>query len=111
MLVASAVFLLGAVWIALGFIGYAIFAALAPSLGVPGAALVAAAAFLAIAGIAALLLSRKIENAKRGAMLAGLAGTGAANAALGLVAKRPLLTLGIAGALAAFFLRGSTPSR
>lgn len=108
MIVALGVFLIGAVWIALGFIGFAIFAVLAPSVGVPGAALLTALVFLVCVVIAALIVKRQIADAKRNALIAGLAGTGVANAALGLVTKRPLLALGVGGAIAAFFLRGSS---
>jgi nitric oxide reductase large subunit len=106
-----AIVLLGAFWIALGFLGFAIFILLAPLTGVPGAAAITAAIFLVLVAFGALLLSRKIESARQTALLAGLASTGGARLLMGLVAKHPLLSLGIGGALAAFFLRGSPSSK
>jgi len=101
----TALVLLGAFWIALGFMAFALFALLAPLAGVAGAAAITAAAFLVLVAFGALLLMRRIEAARQTALMAGLASSGAANLVLGLVAKRPLLALGIGGALAAFFLR------
>lgn len=101
----TALVLLGAFWIALGFMAFALFALLAPLAGVAGAAAITAAVFLVLVAFGALLLMRRIEAARQTALMAGLASSGVANMALGLVAKRPLLALGIGGALAAFFLR------
>jgi len=106
--VIAAVVLLGAFWIALGFAAFAVFALLAPLAGAPGAAAITAAIFMVAVAFGALLLARRIESARRTAMLAGLASSGGAQLLLGLVSKHPLLSLGIGGALAAFFLRGST---
>lgn len=107
MLPVAIIALWGAVWIALGAFAYAIFAALLAPLGAPGAAAVTGAVFLILAGIGGLIVKSRIEAAKRNAMIAGLASSGAANMALGLIAKRPLISLGVAGAIAAFlFTRG-----
>ncbi len=94
--------LLGAFWIALGFFAYALFAALAAPLGVSGAAAATGAALLVIAGLGGLFVKSRIEAAKRNALLAGLASSGAANVVMGLIARRPLMSLGIAGAAAAW---------
>lgn len=100
--------LLGALWIALGFLAYALFAALADPLGAAGAAAATAAAFLVLAGLGGLIVKARIDAAKRNALIAGLASSGAANVVLGLVQRRPLMSLGIAGAAAAWlFTRGS----
>lgn len=107
----TAIILLGAFWIALGFAAFAVFALLTPLAGLPGAAAITAGIFMVIVALGALLLARKVESARRTAMLAGLASTGGAQLLLGLVSKHPLLSLGIGGALAAFFLRGSSTPR
>jgi nitric oxide reductase large subunit len=107
----AAVVLLGAFWIALGFIAFAIFAVLAPLTGAAGAAAITAAVFMVVVAFGALLLRRKIESARQTALLAGLASTGGAQLLFGLVRRYPLMTLGIGGALAAFFIRGSSSTK
>lgn len=107
MLPIAIIALWGALWIALSAFAYAIFAALLSALGPAGAAAVTGAIFLVVAVIGGLIARSRVEAAKRNAMLAGLASSGAANVVLGLVARKPLMTLGIAGAVAAFlFTRG-----
>lgn len=98
----------GALWIALVAFAYAIFALLAAPLGVAGAAAATGGIFLVVAGLIGLVVRARIAAMKRGALMAGLAGgTGAANAVLGFVGKRPLVSLGVAGTLAALlFARG-----
>ncbi len=107
MLPIAVIALWGALWIALASFAYAIFALLAPPLGVAGAAALTGAIFLVLAAAGGAIARSRVEAAKRNALLASLASSGAANILLGLVAKRPLMSLGIAGALAAFlFTRG-----
>lgn len=107
MLPIAVIALWGALWIALASFAYAIFAALAAPLGAAGAAALTGAIFLVLAAAGAAIARSRIEAARRNALLAGLASSGAANVVLGLVAKRPLVSLGIAGALAALlFTRG-----
>jgi len=107
MLPIAVIALWGALWIALAAFAYAIFALLAAPLGAAGAAAVTGAIFLVLALVGGLIARSRIEAAKRNAMFAGLATSGAANVVLGLVTRKPLITLGIAGALAAFlFTRG-----
>lgn len=103
MLPVALIALVGALWIALGFIAYAIFAALAGALGAPGAAAATAAILLVVAGLGGLFVRARLAAARRNAMIASLATSGVANVALGLLTKKPLVTLGVAGALAAFF--------
>jgi hypothetical protein len=110
MAIAGAV-LLGAFWIALGFIAFAIFALLAPMTGVAGAAAITAVIFLVVVAFGFLLVARKVESARQSALLSGLAATGGARILFGMAARYPLLTLGIGGALAAFFLRSSSPTK
>jgi hypothetical protein len=105
---AVAVALVGSLWIALAAFAFAVFFALAPYAGPAGAAGLTGLAFLIGAAILYLTLRRKVAAAKRSALVAGLASSGAANIVLGLIASRPLLSLGIGGALAAFFLRGTS---
>lgn len=104
----AALVLLGAFWIALGFFAFALYALMAPFTGVAGAAAITAAIFMVVVAFGALLLTRKLESARRTAMLAGLASSGGAQLLFGLVRRHPLLTLGIGGALAAFLARGSS---
>ncbi len=109
MLPVAIIVLWGALWIALALFAYAIFAALAISLGAPGAAAATGLIFLILAGGGALIVRGRIAAAKRNALMAGLMSSGAANLALGLVTRKPLITLGIAGAIAAFlFTRGGS---
>ncbi len=107
MLPFAVIALWGALWIALGLFAYAIFALLAASLGAAGAAATTGAIFLSLAAIGAVIVRSRIEAARRNALIASLATSGAANVALGLIAKKPLISLGVAGAIAAFlFTRG-----
>lgn len=112
MLVASVVVLLGLLWIALGFIAFAVFLAFAPLTGQVWAALITAVILLVIAGVLGLIAQRlvntKIQQTKKRLLLGTLATPGVAKFALGAVTKRPMLILGLGGAaLAAFLLRGS----
>lgn len=115
MIPAVALVILGALWIALAFLAVALFLALAPLIGGAWSALLTAVAFLVIVGIGGLVISaaiqRKVEAAKRSAMIAGLASTGAAKFGLGIVTKYPLLSLGIGGAIAAFFISRMSSSK
>lgn len=108
MLPVAVIALWGALWIALGLFAFAIYAALAPSLGVAGAAAVTGGIFLVLAAVIGLVAKSRLEAAKRNALFAGLASTGAANVVLGLVTKRPLISLGILGAAAAFLFTRSS---
>lgn len=108
MLPIAVIALWGALWIALGLFAFAIYAALAPSLGPAGAAAVTGGIFLVLAGIGGWIAKSRIDAAKRSALLAGLASSGAANVVLGLVSKRPLMSLGILGAAAAFLFTRSS---
>lgn len=108
MLPVAVIALWGALWIALGLFAFAIYAALAPSLGVAGAAAVTGGIFLVFAAAVGLIARSRIETAKRNALFAGLASSGAANVILGLVTRRPLISLGILGAAAAFLFTRSS---
>ena len=112
MLPAAALVLWGMLWIALGFIAYAIFAAFVPLAGAALAAAITALIFLILAGIGAYIVSltvnHKIQTAKKNLLVGGLATSGAAKIAIALITKRPMLILGLGGAaLAAFLMRGS----
>lgn len=107
----TATVLLGAFWIALGFAAFAIYALLAPLTGAAGAAAITALIFLLLVVFGGLIISRKIQSARQTALISGLAATGGAQLVLGLVSRYPLLSLGIGGALAAFFLRGHSPTK
>jgi len=107
MLPVAIIALVGALWIALGLFAYAIFIVLTGAVGVSGAAAITGAIFLLFTALGGLFVRSRLNAAKRNALFAGLATSGAANVVLGLVAKKPLVSLGIAGALAAFlFTRG-----
>ncbi len=82
---------------ALVFFGHAAVAAMAPILGEPGAAVLIGAILLVVASACALVIRRRIQDAKRMSMVAGLAGTGAANMLMGFAFRRPLLTAGLGG--------------
>ena len=104
---AIAVTVIGALWIAMSAVAFALFFLLAPYTGAAGAAALTAVVFLVLVAILGLIVSRRVDAAKRNVLMAGLASSGAANLVLGIISKRPLLSLGIGGALAAFFLRGT----
>jgi hypothetical protein len=107
MLPVAIIALVGALWIALGLFAYAIFTALTASVGAAGAAAITGVIFIVLALVGGLLVRARLNAAKRNAMIAGLATSGVANVALGLITRKPLVTLGIAGALAAYlFTRG-----
>lgn len=108
---AIAVTVIGALWIALAAFAFSLFFLLAPYAGPAGASALTGLAFLIAVALLGLIVKQRIEAAKRNALMAGLASSGAANLVLGLIAKRPLLSLGIGGALAAFFLRGTGSSK
>lgn len=111
MLPVAIIALAGALWIALALFAYAILALLVAPLGVPGAAAVTGAIFLVVVAIGASFVRSRIEAAKRNAFLASLATSGAANIFLGLVARKPLMSLGIAGALAALLFTRAGPGK
>ncbi|MFT3809693.1 MAG: hypothetical protein QM698_07225 [Micropepsaceae bacterium] len=108
MLPVAVIALWGALWIGFGMFAFAIFAALSPSLGAAGAAAVTGGVFLVIAAIGGMIARNRVEAAKRSALLAGLASSGAANVVLGLISRRPLMSLGIIGAAAAFLFTRSS---
>ncbi len=104
--------LIGAGMIALCLFAAAAFFALTPTMGFAWAALIVGGVFAVVALICGLIVSLRIQAGKRRAVdLATLASSGAASAALGFVGKRPLLSLGVVGALAALLMRGAGPSK
>ncbi len=108
MLPVAVIALCGALWIALALFAYALFAALVAPLGAPGAAAVTGAVFLIVAAAGGLIVRSRIQTMKRNALVASLASSGGAVSALmGVVTKRPLVSLGVAGALAALLFARS----
>lgn len=109
-MIAVVIVVWGAAWTALAFMAVAIFAGLSGPLGVAGAAGVTAAIFLVLAILGGLLISYRMAMARQqNSWLAALASSGAVSAILGVALKRPLLTLGIGGAIAALFARYTSP--
>jgi hypothetical protein len=108
-MIVLAVILWGLSWIALAFAGVAIFAWLSPALGIAGAAAATAALSLVLAAIGWLWLAHRFAQARQNSIVSALASSGAATAVLGLAAKRPVLALGIGGAVAVFLARFLSP--
>lgn len=97
--------LIGVLWIALAFLGVALFLALAPALGMAGAAAVTGAIALFLAALGAAFLSWRARQMERNALLGGLLSSGAVSALAAFAAKRPFLTLGLGGVAAALWAR------
>ena len=109
MTVVAAAALIGAVWVMMAFLGVALFFVLAPATGVPLAAMLTALAALLIIVIGCLIAQHKIDQARQNSLINNLVTSGALSAAAGFVGKRPLLSLGIGGALAALFFTATRP--
>ena len=109
--VVAAAALVGAVWVLLAFLGLALFFALAPLAGAAGAAAVTAFAALIVVLIGCLIAQHKIDQARQNSLVNNLISSGALGAAAGFLGKRPLLSLGLGGALAALFFTASRPRK
>jgi hypothetical protein len=109
---AIAAVLVGAVWIALAFLALALFFLLAPLTGLAGAALIAALAALLFVLIGYLILARRLDAMQRNSLMGSVIASGALGAAANFAASRPLLSLGLGGALAVILAKfTSTPSK
>lgn len=106
---AIAAILVGAVWIALAFLALALFFLLAPVTGLAGAALVAALGALLFVLIGYLILARRIDSMQRNSLMSSVVASGALGAAASFAAKRPLMTLGVGGALAVILAKFASP--
>jgi len=106
---ALAAVLLGVVWIALVFLTLALFFLVAPFTGLAGAALIAALAALLFVLIGYLILARRIDAMQRNSLMSSVVASGALGAAASFAAKRPLMTLGVGGALAVILAKFASP--